>query len=122
MKVKLSKPTCHPVWHFPVSGRATRRQLSSRPAIPFVHYFFFLGGRLVVRQLSRQQPQRLVPQRRAPLLRRRRQLVHVDGVQLLAQEDRHEDEAADQRAHRQVITPSLSATDDRATTTHNVVV
>ncbi len=63
-------------------------------------YVLFPPGRLVVRQLPRQQPERVVPPRPAPLLRRRDQLVHLDRVQLLAQEDRHEDEAAGQGADR----------------------
>ncbi len=59
-----------------------------------------IAGRLVVRQLPRQQPERVEPEGPAQVVRRRHQLVHVDRVQLLAQEDGHEDQATGPGAHR----------------------
>ena len=65
--------------------------------------FFLLLGRLVVRQLPRQQPERVGDGGPASQLRGRHQLVHVDRLQLLPQEDRHENEAADQTARWWVV-------------------
>ena len=58
----------------------------------------FFTGRVVVRQLPRQQPERVGDGGTPSKLRGRHQLVHVDRLQLLTQEDRHENEAADQTA------------------------
>ncbi len=83
------QPQRHPLFHVRRGQRQPRRGLRRAELRPP------LQGRLVVRQLPRQQPERVVPERRTQELRRRHQLVHVDRIQLLAEEDSHEDEAAD---------------------------
>ena len=93
----------------------TEKEISPRGAVPDYtkwvaliimtqHYDTFsnlmihspCAGWLVVRQLPRRQPERLVPGRGAPILRGRGELVHLDRVQLQPQEDRHEDETTGQ--------------------------